>query len=565
MNHIGCRAVLLWSALFLLGCSPAVLAEDRALIIGINRYQSPEIRRLYGTHNDVAAFHALLTARLGFQDHQIRELKDQEATREGILNAIDQWLIQDSAPGDRVVFYYSGHGDQIDDEPDGDEQGDHRDEALIAYDAVRDGRNWVLDDDIDSRFQRLQDREVLAVFDSCHSGTVTRDAFGDEDAKTPGWDAEKTATRAGAFDPAHQQEGGFIQGGVNLTAFFAVAPEQKALEDKNNPNGAHGVFTSAFVEGVSGGADANGDREVSYSELFDYLRTRSRQYCEDDPKNRSKCVLGLTPIKQYDESRAAMNFLEFGKSAFVDNTPPTEAIALADPSTFSRPAKPNSRPSTAATAPVASPAPSKPAKPKPNSRPAPAHARPPNAASVAEAALAHGNEAGLQLRIDPDNHVRLGQTVRYRVHIPHTGKLVLFDIDAEGKATLLYPNEAIPSNASPPCRPLPEVVDGGANILIPDNCMGFEIKAQEPTGKGKVVAVLIEDLSINTQDLLTAHRGLGRITKTPEPSPPFQDIPQPMDWMGLLRARLDQIFHEPDGRNREVRWSVTTVDYEIVR
>jgi hypothetical protein len=35
--------------------------------------------------------------------------------------------------------------------------------------------------------------------------------------------------------------------------------------------------------------------------------------------------------------------------------------------------------------------------------------------------------------------------------------------------------------------------------------------------------------------------------------------------MALLRERLDRIFHDPDGTSREVRWSVTAVDYEIVR
>lgn len=592
MKHIRQYTALIGAIACLLSEPSSVLAEDRVLLIGINRYQSPDVRPLYGTHNDVSTFHTLLATRLGFKDQQIRELKDQEATKEGILAALDQWVIKGSTPGDRVVIYYSGHGDQIDDEPNGDEKEDHVDEALIAYDAVRDGQNWIRDDDIDARLRALQDREVLAVFDACHSATMTRAAVGDDDAKTPDW-KNGPGTGSGSI---RLREGGFVRGGQNLTAFFAVAPEQIALEDKSDPARAHGVFTGAFADGLNGGADANHDGAISYAELFDYLRARSRQYCEARRKSQGKCALGLTPARQYAEFRAGMNFLEFGKgttrSVFVDNPSRPETLVLAEPAELphsapsksdasaavGKPSKPFSKSHPAsqrqAVAQATGAKPHKAGKAASESHSVPARPHGQSVAKAAENILAHGNEMGLQLsmenynrekrlceKTDIGNRFSLGQSVCYRVHVPRTGKLVLFDIDAASTTTLLYPNDVIPSTAPPPCRPLPETVEGGINVLIPDNCMGFEIKAQEPTGKGKLVAVLIEDQAVDLHDLIVAHRGLGRLGKDPDK----KDDHRPEDWMASLRERLDRVFHEPNGASREVRWSVTAVDYEIVR
>jgi len=61
---------------------------------------------LQGPPTDVAAMHALLEHTYGFTD--IRELHDLDATRQGILDALNK-LIDDTQKGDRVVIYYSGH------------------------------------------------------------------------------------------------------------------------------------------------------------------------------------------------------------------------------------------------------------------------------------------------------------------------------------------------------------------------------------------------------------------------------------------------------------------------
>lgn len=77
-------------------------------------------------------------------------------------------------PGDLFLVTYSGHGAQVPDR-NGDEGDDGKDETWVLYDRM------LVDDELYAlwgSFARAV--RILVVSDSCHSGTVTRDAFFDE-------------------------------------------------------------------------------------------------------------------------------------------------------------------------------------------------------------------------------------------------------------------------------------------------------------------------------------------------------------------------------------------------
>ncbi len=82
-----------------------------ALLVGINQY--PEPYALKGCVNDVELQRHLLIHRFGFKPNDIHTLTDQQATRQGILGAFDEYLIKQAKPGDVVVFHYSGHGSLV--------------------------------------------------------------------------------------------------------------------------------------------------------------------------------------------------------------------------------------------------------------------------------------------------------------------------------------------------------------------------------------------------------------------------------------------------------------------
>jgi len=153
-------------------------SRGRALLVGIDQYKNPAVPPTYGGKDDAESMHRLALSRGWFRSDEIRTLIGPEATAANIKKEFVSWLINESAPGDQILFFYSGHGTQVVDEIDGDERdGDQRDEAIAPYDAFgKDGRlfNVITDDEFNQWIGKLSGRSVVLIFDSCHSGTVTR-------------------------------------------------------------------------------------------------------------------------------------------------------------------------------------------------------------------------------------------------------------------------------------------------------------------------------------------------------------------------------------------------------
>ncbi len=152
-------------------------AARRALLIGIDEY--PHITPLEGCVNDVTLMRSVLTENLGFPEKQITMLTNDQATRDGILAAFDE-LYEQTGKDDLVVIHYAGHGSQMTDR-EGDEP-DGMDETIVTFDSGRDPlpNRDITDDEINETVLRLSEKTpyLTLIFDCCHSGTITRDAFG---------------------------------------------------------------------------------------------------------------------------------------------------------------------------------------------------------------------------------------------------------------------------------------------------------------------------------------------------------------------------------------------------
>jgi len=153
-----------------------------ALLIGIDQYpRLPESWQLSGCANDVETMAQLLIDRFGFPGEQVIKLVDVAAKRADILAAIDS-LVARVGRGDCVVVHYSGHGSQAPSlDPD---EVDGQDETILPHDAVRDSDPPVDLDIHDKQIHAWLERltavteNVTLIFDSCHSGGVTREAGG---------------------------------------------------------------------------------------------------------------------------------------------------------------------------------------------------------------------------------------------------------------------------------------------------------------------------------------------------------------------------------------------------
>nr|VFJ85990.1 MAG: Caspase domain-containing protein [Candidatus Kentron sp. LFY] len=163
---------------------PAGDADKLALLVGIDdyRYNDTGISDLRGAKNDVAIMKELLVTSFGFRDdgRHIRVLTDGEATRDGIITAFKEHLIDKANRDSIVVFQFSGHGSRLPD-IDGDETSDNLDETLVTHDSSHGAphpNRDITDDEINEMMARLTaiTPHVTFIFDSCHSGTTTRGA-----------------------------------------------------------------------------------------------------------------------------------------------------------------------------------------------------------------------------------------------------------------------------------------------------------------------------------------------------------------------------------------------------
>jgi metacaspase-1 len=149
----------------------------KALCIGINNYPGTNMD-LQGCVNDANDWATVLKAR-GFG---VEQLVDAQATKAKMVEAMRK-LIGSGESGDSLVITYSGHGTYAPD-ADGDEP-DGLDEALCPYD-IHQG-HALIDDEIHQLFAaRKPGVRIVLISDSCHSGTVTRNAPTDTDADADG-------------------------------------------------------------------------------------------------------------------------------------------------------------------------------------------------------------------------------------------------------------------------------------------------------------------------------------------------------------------------------------------
>lgn len=263
----------------------------RALLIGINLYQPagtqaqhpqgcvggrcelPEFKNLDGSLNDVAAMRDLLASpKFGFDPKNITVLTNPElpATQvpyatlpasqtdhDGLLAAMQKYLVDLPHPGDTVVFYYAGHGSlRVNSRGDKlammvDGKPSHADSTLVPSDAWT-GAYDIRDREMTAIFNQALDRGIhlTVLLDSCHSGSFTR-----------GVELGRQYTeRSLEFDPRDIDEapaGGTYPSERKTNPALVLSAAQQDQTAKERAFGdtpatavAHGAFTVALIKAL---------------------------------------------------------------------------------------------------------------------------------------------------------------------------------------------------------------------------------------------------------------------------------------------------------------------------
>ena len=235
-------------------------AERRALLIGVNDYTASSRtmpdrgwKNLRGAVNDVEAIREMLVLRYGFADRDIATLTDQRATREAILQSLEQQLVKPAAKDDVLLFYYAGHGSQVrnslSDEPD------RMDESIVPADG-----HDIRDKELRVRFNAILDRgaRLTVILDNCHSGSGAR---GLADGARRGVRPDLRDIADGARMPRPEDRGALI--------LSAAQDFDEAWETRDEQRRFHGAFSWALLRAMRDASDGE-----SASETF--LRAQAR-------------------------------------------------------------------------------------------------------------------------------------------------------------------------------------------------------------------------------------------------------------------------------------------------
>lgn len=164
----------------LLGLPIAARADFRALIIGVDSYSERDssFAPLRGVR-DAMNFEAILKSTWRAGNPRIKRLWDRDATRENIVDAIDNWLLKGAKKSDTLVLYFSGHGTTV---PADLATGIRS--ALVPYDVKKSAMGKGLDEHtlITGKFlheklvalENAHFRNVTLIVDACQSGGMRK-------------------------------------------------------------------------------------------------------------------------------------------------------------------------------------------------------------------------------------------------------------------------------------------------------------------------------------------------------------------------------------------------------
>ncbi len=221
------------------GSSLELYKQYRALIIGVSDYLYWP--RLPNAVKDAREVAAILRER-GFITRVLENPNSEE-----IKDALDRLVFSESGVGDGVLIYFAGHGETMK-LADGTELGYiiPKDCPLQLKDPIGFSRKAISMEDIQTYSLQLKSKHLLAIFDSCFSGSIF--ALG----------------RAAPADITYKTA-------LPVRQYITAGSADEIVPDKS-------IFKDCFLDALKGEADLNNDKYVTGSELGMYLESKVVNY-----------------------------------------------------------------------------------------------------------------------------------------------------------------------------------------------------------------------------------------------------------------------------------------------
>ncbi len=238
--------------------------------LAVADYEQAQYNLRY-TINDGKGFIKLFSANTkDFSNIYIDTLYNSSCTRENVL-ALKEKLMK-TGVDDYVYIHIAGHG-LLDDNLDFYF-------ATANIDFANPSKNGLKYDEIEGLLDGIPARNKLLLMDACHSGEVDKDE--DFAVNTVGKDDETRGVTMFATKNENKPKTGLnnsyelmrllfadLRKGTGTVVISAASGGGYALENEEIENG---IFTYCLIEAVGKSkADANGDKQISVSELRNYI------------------------------------------------------------------------------------------------------------------------------------------------------------------------------------------------------------------------------------------------------------------------------------------------------
>ncbi|MBN1151049.1 caspase family protein [candidate division WOR-3 bacterium] len=223
-----------------------------AVIVGISGY--PGEASLNRATQDALEFYDLLVKNGIIKAENTIFLADENATKNNIITAISN-IASAGMPGDKFVFFFSGHGDRKR-FSSGTLEEDGFDESICPYSADDDGGD-IFDDELNAAIPEYLESYIF--LDACHSG-------------------------------------GFVEDMTSRGKRLVITASEEDREVGER------VLTPILLRAFRGEADRNSDFWLTSNEIVDFVRDRSKHICPEClwefsgsvPRTCPNCGINLT-------------------------------------------------------------------------------------------------------------------------------------------------------------------------------------------------------------------------------------------------------------------------------
>lgn len=225
--------------------------------VGIGTYENPMMTHLDAPANQAHTF-ANLYIHNRLIDKSAPTLTDSDATKQAILRNLKRTFADPDnvKPEDMIIFYYSGHGTSF-----GNQIG------ICPYDYF-DQEQLITDQEIITIMQESPAKHKVCFIEACKSDIhlmAIPSNKGIQRRHGKGSEGSLTVLSNKEIQRLHEKRSNIAGGLVYITS---TRLDQKSYEFPN----VGGLFSYSLFEAISGQADANKDRILTTSEVFDYLK-----------------------------------------------------------------------------------------------------------------------------------------------------------------------------------------------------------------------------------------------------------------------------------------------------